>query len=90
MNYDNICKYKRDDTPKLSRKFSAMSNDNLNHSNFLVVIQGEHAYAKDNKAIALEKLRKIGSDFSLLYYDEIRNKAIGPVSVEEAQKLAIR
>ena len=85
MNYDNICKYKRDDTPKLSRKFSAMSDDNLNHSNFLVVIQGEHAYAKDNKAIALDKLRKTGADFRLLYCNETRNKAIGPVSIEEAQ-----
>ena len=90
MNYDNICKYKRDDTPKLSRKFSAMSNGNLNHSNFLVVIQGEHAYAKDNKRIALEKLHKAGSDFRLLYYAEHDNKAIGPVSVEEAQELATR
>ena len=67
-----------------------MSNGNLNHSNFLVVIQGEHAYAKDNKRIALEKLHKAGSDFRLLYYAEHDNKAIGPVSVEEAQELATR
>ena len=90
MNYDNIYKYNRDDTPKLSRRFNAMSREIAEHTNFLVVIQGEHAYAKDNKAIALEKLRKCGSDFSLLYFDEIRDTTIGPVSVEEAQELAIR
>ena len=85
MNYDNC----RGEEPfKLSQRFNAMTNDN--HTNFLVVIQGEDAHRGNYKATALRRLQKSVASLGVLHYDEIRNKAIGPVSVEEAQKLAIR
>ncbi len=74
----------------LSQKFDAMSKDNANHTNFLVVIQGQDGYNGDDKWNALNRLRQTGSKVSLLYYAEHDNKAIGPVSVEEAQGLATR
>ena len=74
----------------LSQKFDAMSKDNPNHTNLLVVIQGQDGYNGDDKWNALNRLRQTGSKVSLLYYAEHDNKAIGPVSVKEAQELATR
>ena len=91
MNYDNL--YRGSEVPNLSQKFDAMSDDNYNHTNFLVVIQGEYAHrvnreGVNRKADSLDRLRQ--KRFELFHYDEIRNKAIGPVSAKEAQGLAIR
>ena len=88
MNYDNL-RYEKQTSP-LTQKFDAMSDDNDNHTNFLVVIQGQDAHRRNNKANALNRLRQGGSDFSLLHYAECDNKAIGPISVKEAQELATR
>ena len=50
MNYDNFKgKGESAEEAKISRKFEAMSLDHPNHTNLLVVIQGEAAYAGDNK-----------------------------------------
>ena len=59
-------------------KFRAMDMHQANHSNFLVVIQGEDGYrlSSNNKAKALQCLR--GKGFSLFYYDERRNLPVGP------------
>ena len=61
-------------------KFRAMDAHQANHSNFLVVIQGEDGYrlSSNNKAKALQHLR--GNGFSLFYYDERRNLPVGPVA----------
>ncbi len=88
INYDNL-RYEKQ-TSTLTQKFDAMSKDNDNHTNFLVVIQGQDAHRGNNKANALNRLRQAGSKFSLLHYAEHENKAIGPVAVEETQNLAIR
>ena len=92
MNYNNCNKRnrKRNEIEVLSQKFDAMSKDNADHTNFLVVIQGQDGYDGNAKWNALNRLRQTGSDFSLLHYAEHDNKAIGPVSVAEAQGLAIR
>lgn len=74
----------------LSQKFDAMSKDNPNHTNLLVVIQGQDGYDGNAKWNALNRLRQTGSNVSLLYYAEHDKKAIGPVSVEEARGRAIR
>lgn len=91
MNYDNL--FRGDEIPNILQKFDAMSHDHPNHTNFLIVIQGEYAHrvnreGVNRKADSLDRLRQ--KRFELFHYDEIRNKAIGPVSAEEAQKLAIR
>ncbi len=88
INYDNLFRGK--EISNLSEKFDAMSDDNDKHTNFLVVIQGAHAYRGNHRDDSLRRLRQSGSDLRLFHYDEIGNKAIGPVSVEEAQELAIR
>ena len=82
MNYDNF-KGRGDDeeTVKISRKFEAMSNDCFNHSNLLVVIQGQDAHKGTNKEATLARLRQSGVKFGLMYYDERKNKAVGPVEV---------
>ena len=90
-NYDNL--FRGDEIPNILQKFDAMSHRRPKHTNFLVVIQGEHAHrvnreGVNRKADSLDRLRH--KRFELFHYDEIRNKAIGPVSAEEAQKLAIR
>ena len=90
MNYNpNNCS-KPAVVKALSQKFDAMSNYYANHTNFLVVIQGQKGYDGNAKWNALDRLRQTGSELSLLYYAEHDNKAIGPVSVEEAQGLAMR
>lgn len=88
INYDNL--YRGDEISILSQKFDAMNNDNANHSNFLVVIQGMDAHRGDHKRDALKRLRQSGSDFGLFHYDERRNKAIGPFSADEVQNLAMQ
>lgn len=88
INYDNLFRGK--EISNLSEKFDAMSDDYDKHTNFLVVIQGAHAYRGNHRDDSLRRLRQSGSDLRLFHYDEIRNKAIGPISVREAQKLAIR
>ncbi len=62
-------------------KFSAMNTHQENHSNILIVIQGEDGYRQfsDNKSKALQSLR--GNGFSLHYSDERRNRPIGPVII---------
>ena len=80
INYDNFKgKGTNAETAKLSRKFKAMSNDHHNHTNILVVIQGQDAHKGDNKRSTLSRLRQEGADFGLMYYDEHQKKAIGPV-----------
>lgn len=88
MNYDNF--YQRKEA--LSQKFDAMNRDNTNHANLLVVVQGEYAHSisRNTKAKALKGFQQSVLNLGVLHYDEIRNKAIGPVSSEEAQELAIR
>ncbi|MCY3638627.1 MAG: hypothetical protein OXG80_05960 [Chloroflexi bacterium] len=86
MNYDNFkSSSKRDEVESLSQKFEAMSRANSNHTNMLVVIQGQHGFKGNSKPIALHKLRDAEIDFCMLYYAEHDNKAIGPVSIEETQ-----
>ena len=62
-------------------KFDAMDARQVNHSNILVVIQGEDGYkqSSNNKSKALRSLR--GSGFSLYYYDERRDRSVGPVII---------
>ena len=79
INYDNLFRGK--EISNLSEKFDAMSDDK--HTNFLVVIQGAHAYRGNHRDDSLRRLRQSGSDLRLFHYDEIGNKAIGPLSVEE-------
>ncbi len=82
MNYDNFKgKGENAETAKITRKFKAMSREHPNHTNILVVIQGEAAYARDNKERTLEQMRRGGAKFGLMYYDERRNRATGPVKV---------
>ena len=82
MNYDNFKgKGENAETAKITRKFKAMSREHPNHTNILVVIQGEAAYARDNKERTLEAMRRGGAKFGLMYYDERRNRATGPVKV---------
>ena len=88
INYDNLFRGK--EISNLSKKFDAMSDDYDKHTNFLVVIQGAHAYRGNHRDDSLRRLRQSGSDLRLFHYDEIGNKAIGPVSAKEAQELAIR
>ncbi len=78
MNYDN---FKKGEEAKISGKFKAMSLDNPNHTNILVVIQGEAAYAGQNKERTLGNLRRGGARFGLMYYDERNDKAQGPVEI---------
>ena len=84
MNYNPSNCSKPAVVKALSQKFDAMSNDNANHSNFLVVIQGQKGYDGNAKWNALSRLHQTGSELSMLYYAEHDNKAIGPVSLEEA------
>ncbi len=58
-------------------KFDAMSAVHRNHSNILVVIQGEEAYQPKNKSAATQDLA-MGSPFSLFYYDEKSGSPVGP------------
>ena len=82
INYDNFKgKGANSETAKLSRKFEAMSNDRANHTNLLVVIQGQHAYKGNNKRNTLNGLRMEGADFGLMYYDEQKKQAVGPVKL---------
>lgn len=92
MNYNNCNKRnrQRNEIEVLSQKFDAMSDDNANHTNFLVVIQGQDGYDGNAKWNALNRLHQTGSELSMLYYAEHDNRAIGPVSVEEVQDMAIR
>ena len=55
-----------------------MNYDHANHSNLLVVIQGEDGHKSNNKSTALRRLQ--GEAFSLIYYDERRNMPVGPVT----------
>ncbi len=85
MNYDNFKRSsKRDEVESLAEKFDAMSRDNPNHTNMLVVIQGQEGYKGSSKRQTLNRLRKTGSNFSLLYYAELENKPVGPVTLEQA------
>ena len=80
LNYDNFKgKGENAETFKLSRKFNAMSRDHKGHVNILVVIQGQHAHKGNNKKSTLESLRRQKAKFGLIYYDEIRKEAVGPV-----------
>ncbi len=79
MNYDNFKgKGESAEGAKLSRGFKAMSRDHRNHLNVLVVIQGEYAYAGNNKAIAHAELRKHSAKFSLMSYFERSKQVWGP------------
>ncbi len=81
INYDNFKgKGEKAETAKLSRKFNAMDNYRSNHTNVLVVIQGQDAHKGNNKANTLGQLRQSGSKFGLIYYDERNNKPVGPVA----------
>ena len=55
-------------------KFNAMSAANANHSNILVVIQGEHAHKSTHKANALDSLLGGDTPFHLFYYDELQGR----------------
>ena len=56
-----------------------MNHDQSNHSNLLVVIQGEDGHKVNNKSEAMRRLQ--GEDFSLCYFDERRNIPVGPVTI---------
>lgn len=82
INYDNFKgKGEQAETAKLSRKFDAMSNNSSSHTNFLVVIQGQDAHKGNNKANTLRQLKQLGSEFSLIYFDEREGKPVGPVTL---------
>ena len=83
MNWDQFKPKFKDgvETKKEARlildKFDAMNAVNGNHSNILVVIQGEEAYQPKNKSAATQDLAK-GRSFFLFYYDEKNNSPVGP------------
>ena len=80
INYDNFKgKGTNAETAKLSRKFKAMSRDHGNHTNILVVIQGQDAHKGTNKIDTLGELRQGRADFGLMYYDEYQKRAMGPM-----------
>ena len=83
MNWDQLRTQPnkaKQEVDSILEKFRDMEAHQVNHSNFLVVIQGEDGYRlrSDNKAKALRRLR--GNGFSLFYYDERRNLPVGPVA----------
>ena len=81
MNWDQFRiqpRKKKQETDAILDKFDAMNHDHANHSNLLVVIQGEDGHKSNNKSTALGRLQ--GEAFSLIYYDERRNMPVGPVT----------
>ena len=78
MNWDQF-KLKpqkaKQEADSILEKFEAMHRDRSNHSNVLVVIQGEDGHKSNNKSEALKRLR--GKDFSLFYYDENIGTPVG-------------
>ena len=71
----------KQEVDSIMEKFRAMEVHQVNHSNFLVVIQGEDGYkiSSNNKDKALQRLHR--ERFSLFCYDERRNTPIGPITI---------
>lgn len=81
MNWDQL-RYqpgKKLEADSILEKFSALSSQKANHTNFLVVIQGTDGHKSNNKAEALKYLDRRG--FVLFYYDERKNAPVGPVEM---------
>ena len=82
MNWDQFRfqpRKTKQETDAILEKFDAMNHDQSNHSNLLVVIQGEDGHKVNNKSEAMRRLQ--GEDFSLCYFDERRNIPVGPVTI---------
>ena len=83
MNWDQFRfqpRKTKQETDSILEKFDAMNHDQSNHSNLLVVIQGEDGHKSNNKSEALRRLQ--GEDFSLFYYDERKGTPVGPVTIQ--------
>ena len=81
MNWDQLRHQpgKRLEAESILEKFHSLGNQQPNHTNILVVIQGHDGHKSDNKSEALKYLD--GRGFSLLYYDERQNVPVGPVNM---------
>ena len=82
MNWDQFRfqpRKAKQETDLILEKFDAMNHDQPNHSNLLVVIQGEDGHKVNNRSDAMRRLK--GKDFSLFSYDERRNTPVGPVTI---------
>ena len=82
MNWDQFRlqpRKSKGETDSILEKFEALNRNQANHSNLLVVIQGEDGHKVNNKSEAMKRLK--GKDFSLFYYDETRNTPSGSVTI---------